>query len=229
MESSRTKRCLSVLSVHLLLSIVCLSVGFFSPFYFGLYDQCDFIEPERTFTGWSIHRDLSDLYGAVILLGFLFLGVSLGIIGTALYAYLLYSFVRNETRKDIRHAYGYERHSVLLLSMFGSFGVFLLLKILLLDELPDSGWNSPCWQTRFEFWMLFGTLGGAVAIAMVVPFCKKGEKSRSDLNRDPNATREELEQLLEAEEARKLGDGRAMSRLLAESIPDLHWVCLAFI
>ena len=118
---------------------------------------------------------------------------------------------------------------MLLLSLFGSFGVFLLLKILLLDEVTDSGWNSPCWQTRLEFWMLFGTLGGSVVIAMVVPFCKKGESSRNDLNRDPNATREELEQLLEAEEARKLGDGKAMSRLLAESIPDLHWVCLAFI
>ena len=85
MESPRTTRCISVLSVHLLLSIVCLSIGFFSPFYFGLYDQCDFIEPERTFSGWSIHRDLSDLYGAVILLGFVFLGVSFGIIGKVLY------------------------------------------------------------------------------------------------------------------------------------------------
>ena len=214
----------------MLLSIVCLSVGFFTPFYFGLYDQCDFIEPERTFPGWSIHRDLSDLYGAVILLGFVFLGISFGIIGMVFIRFARSNILlRNLTPKDIRHAYGYERHSVLLLSLFGSFGVFLLLKILLLDEFPDSGWNSPCRQTRFEFWMLFGTLGGAVMIAMIVPFCKKNEESRNDLNRDPNATREELEQLLEAEEARKLGDGRAMSRLLAESIPDLHWVCLAFI
>ena len=116
-----TPRCLSILSVHLVLSILCLSVGFFSPFYFGLYDQCDFVEPERTFDGWSIHRDLSDLFIALLLLGFVFLGIVLGII-------------------DIKHAYGYEKHSVLLLSLFGSFGVYLLLKVLLLDEYNDTAW-----------------------------------------------------------------------------------------
>ena len=205
-----TPRCLSILSVHLVLSVLCLSVGFFCPFYFGLYDQCDFIEPERTFDGWSIHRDLSDLYIALLLLGFVFLGIVLGII-------------------DIKHAYGYEKHSVLLLSLFGSFGVYLLLKILLLDENNDTAWASPCPETRLEFWLLFGTLMGAIVIAMAVPFSKKSEERRDDLNQDPNATREELERLLEEEEARKLGDGKAMSRLLAESVPDLHWVCLAFI
>ena len=49
------------------------------------------------------------------------------------------------------------------------------------------------------------------------------------LLQDVNATREELERLLEEEESRKLGDGKAMGRLLAESLPDLHWVCFAFI
>lgn len=205
-----TPRCVSILSIHLLLSVACLAVGFFCPFYFGFYDQCDFVVPEHTTAGWSIHRDLTDLYLATVLLGFVFLGISIGII-------------------DIRHAYGYDKHSVLLLSLFGSFGVYLLLKILLLDEIVNTGWASQCRQTRIEFWLIFGTMLGSISIAMVVPFCKTSEKSNTDINRDVNATREELERLLEEEEARKLGDGRAMSRLLAESVPDLHWVCLAFV
>ena len=68
----------SVVAVHLALSIICLSVGFFCFIRFGLYDQCDL---ERTSSGWSVHRDLSDLSGGFIILGFIFLGVSIGVIG----------------------------------------------------------------------------------------------------------------------------------------------------
>ena len=66
-----------VLVIHLLLSIICLSVGFFSFIRFGLFDQCD---PERTSYGWSIHRDQSDLSGGLIVLGFIFLGIFIGLI-----------------------------------------------------------------------------------------------------------------------------------------------------
>ena len=69
---------MEVLAIHLFLSIVCLSVGFFSYIRFGLYDQCD---PERTSFGWSVHRDQSDLSGGLIILGFIFLGVTVGVIG----------------------------------------------------------------------------------------------------------------------------------------------------
>ena len=69
---------LQVLATYLFLSIVCLSVGFYSCFRFGLYDQCD---PERTFSGWSVHRDQFDLSGGLIILGFIFLGVFIGVIG----------------------------------------------------------------------------------------------------------------------------------------------------
>ena len=43
---------------------------------------------------------------------------------------------------------------------------------------------------------------------------KKSEKRKKDLNRNQDATREELERLLEEEESRKLGDGKGIGRFL---------------
>ena len=43
------------------------------------------------------------------------------------------------------------------------------------------------------------------------------------------ATREELEQLLADEEKENLGNNQAIKRLLAESLPDLHLLILAFV
>ena len=47
---------------------------------------------------------------------------------------------------------------------------------------------------------------------MIIPFLKKSEKRKQDLNRNQDATREELERLLEEEESRKLGDGKGNGR-----------------
>ena len=49
---------------------------------------------------------------------------------------------------------------------------------------------------------------------MIIPFVKKSEKRKQDLNRNQDATREELERLLEEEESRKLGDGKGNGRFL---------------
>ena len=48
----------------------------------------------------------------------------------------------------------------------------------------------------------------SLLLAMIIPFLKKSEKRKQDLNRNQDATREELERLLEEEESRKLGDGK---------------------
>ena len=76
-----SQRCVAVLTSHLVLGVLCLVVGFLCPFQFGWYDSCDLIEPERTFDGWSIYRDMSDFYILLIFIGFILLGVAFGIIG----------------------------------------------------------------------------------------------------------------------------------------------------
>ena len=53
---------------------------------------------------------------------------------------------------------------------------------------------------------------------MIIPFLKKSQKRKQDLNRNQDATREELERLLEEEESRKLGDGKGNGRFLFRSI-----------
>ena len=77
-----SQRCVAVLTSHLVLGVLCLVVGFLCPFHFGWYDSCDLIEPERTFDGWSIYRDMSDFYILLIFIGFILLGVAFGIIGS---------------------------------------------------------------------------------------------------------------------------------------------------
>lgn len=54
----------------------------------------------------------------------------------------------------------------------------------------------------------------SLLLAMIIPFMKKSEKRKQDLNRNQDATREELERLLEEEESRKLGDGKGIGRFL---------------
>ena len=54
----------------------------------------------------------------------------------------------------------------------------------------------------------------SLLLAMIIPFLKKSEKRKQDLNRNQDATREELERLLEQEESRKLGDGKGNGRFL---------------
>ena len=54
----------------------------------------------------------------------------------------------------------------------------------------------------------------SLLLAMIIPFFKKSEKRKQDLNRNQDATREELERLLEQEESRKLGDGKGNGRFL---------------
>ena len=81
LESMGSQRCVAVLTSHLVLGVLCLVVGFLCPFHFGWYDSCDLIEPERTFDGWSIYRDMSDFYILLIFIGFILLGVAFGIIG----------------------------------------------------------------------------------------------------------------------------------------------------
>ena len=54
----------------------------------------------------------------------------------------------------------------------------------------------------------------SLLLAMIIPFLKKSEKRKQDLNRNQDATREELERLLEEEESRKLGDGKGNGRFL---------------
>lgn len=53
---------------------------------------------------------------------------------------------------------------------------------------------------------------------MTIPFLKKSEKRKQDLNRNQDATREELERLLEEEESRKLGDGKGNGRFLSSTL-----------
>ena len=72
----------------------------------------------------------------------------------------------------------------------------------------DTAWQSPCKSTRIEFWLIFATMLSSLLLAMTIPFLKKSEKRKQDLNRNQDATREELERLLEEEESRKLGDGK---------------------
>ena len=78
----------------------------------------------------------------------------------------------------------------------------------------DTAWQSPCKSTRVEFWLIFGTMLSSLLLAMIIPFMKKSEKRKQDLNRNQDATREELERLLEEEESRKLGDGKGNGRFL---------------
>ena len=84
-----SQRCVAVLTSHLVLGVLCLVVGFLCPFHFGWYDSCDLIEPERTFDGWSIYRDMSDFYILLIFIGFILLGVAFGIIGFVQNSYII--------------------------------------------------------------------------------------------------------------------------------------------
>jgi len=86
-----SQRCVAVLTSHLVLGVLCLVVGFLCPFHFGWYDSCDLIEPERTFDGWSIYRDMSDFYILLIFIGFILLGVAFGIIGFVQNSYIICS------------------------------------------------------------------------------------------------------------------------------------------
>ena len=133
----------------------------------------------------------------------------------------------NSTGKDSRQVNGYQNKSTFQLSFYGIFGVYSLLKILLLDEVSDSAWNSPCSQTRFQFWLLFGTLIGSITIAIVAIFCLSRENSSEVIGDNNNS--EETEPLLQNPESHTPRKGRSLKRLLAESIPDLHLLCLAFI
>ena len=57
----------------------------------------------------------------------------------------------------------------------------------------------------------------SLLLAIIIPFWKKSEKRKQDLNQNQDATREELERLLEEEESRKLGDGKGNGRFSNDS------------
>ena len=139
-----SQRCVAVLTSHLVLGVLCLVVGFLCPFQFGWYDSCDLIEPERTFDGWSIYRDMSDFYILLIFIGFILLGVAFGIIGFV--QKMVISYVTSKKRSflviqwfiewsiDIKSSEGYEQQAIKLVCIFGAFLIYMPLKILILAE-----------------------------------------------------------------------------------------------
>ena len=140
-----SQRCVAVLTSHLVLGVLCLVVGFLCPFQFGWYDSCDLIEPERTFDGWSIYRDMSDFYILLIFIGFILLGVAFGIIGfvqknvisyvtSKKLSVLVIQWLLIEWSTDIKSSEGYEQQAIKLVCIFGAFLIYMPLKILILAE-----------------------------------------------------------------------------------------------
>lgn len=65
---------------HFLLATVSLLCGFGFPFYFGWYDECSMSRAETVYHGWSITRDLTDLYLTLLFIGFIHAGFAIGIL-----------------------------------------------------------------------------------------------------------------------------------------------------
>lgn len=53
----------------------------------------------------------------------------------------------------------------------------LPIKLLFLSEEVDSAWNSPCEETRLEWWILFGVYLSVCLISLLLPSIAPTETS----------------------------------------------------
>ena len=203
-------------SIHAFLGVLSIATSLYSLLRFGFFDECRVKDHDERVLAWDIHTDMTDIALGLLLLGFINLGVVVGI-------------WKSKSSNSV------EKHKMSLSTIFGAFGMYFLIKILLLSESDESAWRSPCFETREQWWTLFYSVLFITLISMTVPwFSGTSDDGSSDANAndtEPLITGEEDEGGMKTEFAwkRKYGACEAIGRLLSEACPDLHIIILAFV
>ena len=205
-------------SSHAFLGVLSIATGLYSLLRYGFFDECRVKGHDERVLVWDIHNDMSDIALGLLLLGFINLGVVVGV-------------WHSKSSNSV------EQHKMSLSTIFGAFGMYFLIKILLLCESDEAAWRSPCFETREQWWTLFYAGLFTSLISMTVPWFSGTPDDRSS---DANANDTVTEPLITGEEdgggmkaefawKRKYSACEAIGRLLSEACPDLHIIILAFL
>ena len=106
---------------------------------------------ESVLLGWVVSRDLTDLSLILVAIGFVHLGFAMGIL-------------------HLKSNANEEFHKLKIVSFFAICTVWLLTKILLVAERTDTAWNSPCSNTRLEWWIIFTLYSAVATVSMILPW-----------------------------------------------------------